>query len=137
MGGRHADPPLIEGGGHAIGEVAGEREAGLDPSLLPSEELGDLLHAQRVLVDERGDDAGFVHGACGAAGLVGGKQEGLGERRGRILDQDGDVGAIGPLGQALEAVDHLQAAVEAGDADRHGRQVPRRVGALPPQCGEA
>jgi len=52
-------------------QAAGEGETAIDPGLLVTEKPGDTWQGELVVVQERGDDAGLVHGAGGLAGGVG------------------------------------------------------------------
>jgi hypothetical protein len=135
-GGGEGEAAGIEAGGQLGGEAAGEREAPIDPGLLAAEELGDGGQGEAVLVGERGDDAGLVHGAEGLPGRVGGEETRLGGGAGDGLDDDGDPAEplAGPAGQALEAVEDLEGAVGGGgDAQRQRREIGPAVGPRAPQ----
>ena len=117
-------------------EAAGQRQAAPDPGLLAAEELGDGGQGEAVLVGERIDDAGLVHGAEGLPGRVGREETRLGGRAGDVLDDNGDLAEplAGPAGQALEAVEDLEGAVGGeGDAQRQRREIGLAVGPRPPQ----
>jgi len=111
----------------------------VDPGLLVAEKGGDGRRGQLVIVQERGDDPGFVHGACRLADGVGRKQPGLHGRARDLLHHDGDLcPALDlPGHQALEAVDDLEASLRSrGHPKRHGSQGGLRIGPLATESGQ-
>jgi hypothetical protein len=119
---------------------AGQGQAPLDPGLLPAEDLPYGGDREAVVLEERPDDVGLVHGADRPGGGIG-RQEPRFHRHSRgALDHDGDLPAAlrGPGGQALEAVDHLVDAVAGGgDAEGKRREEGAFVAALAAKHAQA
>lgn len=134
--------------GQAVGEAQGEpsfidprvkapREPSLegitlrDPGALSAQELGHRRVGQAVVLDERGDHPGLVHGRSGPPGSVGTKQERLGLVAAGLLDEDGELLEAGIPGrpQALEAVDDLEATGLLLGRDDADRQLGESIGA--------
>jgi hypothetical protein len=141
QGDRERQRPAIEALGQIGGEPARQEETAFDPAGLVAEELADGGKGQAVFIDERGDDAGLVHGAGGLGRRIGGEEAGLerGARNG--FDHDVELAApfrVAGMHEALEAVDHFERPIrQGGDADRQGGERGDDVGALAPEGGEA
>jgi hypothetical protein len=119
--------------GHVGGEAPAERQAAIDPLATVPEQLDDLGRREVIVVGQRPDHARLVHRAQGPSGRVGLEQARLGHDAGGVFDHDGHVrGAVAPpLGQALEAVDHL---VRPSGGRRHAqRQRGQRAGGIGPR----
>lgn len=125
---------LIQAPGELRGELSGKEEPAVGPGLLLPQEPPGRLGREAVLLDERPDDAGLVHGPEGAHGGVGLQHPGLRGDPLDGLDDNGDLGAAlaFPDDEALEAVEDFEHTVLGGrDADRERRQRFRAIGALP------
>jgi len=130
QGDRQGEPPCVEPEAELRGEPARELEPARDPALLLPQEFPDGLEAEPIVVDERGDDAGLVHGTCGLSRRVGGEDPCLhGDARDRLEDDRNLTLAFGtPAKEAFEAVEDLEEALpDPGDAQRN-----RRI--LRPEC---
>jgi hypothetical protein len=116
-GGRGGGQPTgVDARGHVGREPAAEGEATIDPGPTAAEERGDLRRREMIVVDQRAHHTRLVHGAQGPAGRVGVEQAGLGHDAGGLFHDDRDVrvALAGPLGQALEAIEHLVGPVGGG-----------------------
>jgi hypothetical protein len=133
------------GGGEAAGvdvrcdvgrEPPAKREPAIDPPPAAAEQLADLGRREVIVLGERADDAGLVHGAQGLPRGIGLEQAGLGYDAGGVFHDHGHVRAavMGPVGEALEAVEHLVGALP-GRRDAQGQrgEGARRIGARPPE----
>jgi len=114
VGERGADAP----GGELVlpprAEVAADGESALDPLAALTEPACHRSHALLIVVEQRTDHARLVERGAGARRGVGRQQQALvldGLRRG--LEHHRQLGgSVFPVGtQALEAVEHLEAAV--------------------------
>jgi len=99
--------------GHVGREPAAKGQPALDPRPAAAEQLGDLARRKMIVVGQRADDAGLVHGAQGAPRRVGLEQPGLGHDAGGVFDHHGHVrvAVAGPVGEALEAIEHFVGAL--------------------------
>jgi hypothetical protein len=138
---RHGErqPPRVQPPAELRREAPGEGETAFDPGLLVAKKLGDGCRAQLVIVTERDHDSGFVHGASGLTGGVGGKEPGLHGYTRHWLHHDGDL--LPPFAlpdhEALEAVNDLEASVSSlGYPQRHRGQSGLRIGTLPTEGSE-
>jgi len=135
------DPARVDGSSGHGAELARQRQAPADPVGPASEQGGDRLGTQAVVVAERGDDTGLVEGRERAARSVGPQQGPLGLGRAQpALDQHPGVrrACAAPALEALEAVEDLVASVVV---DEHAQGqlaafLPRR-GAAPAQGRQA
>jgi hypothetical protein len=127
-GGREA--AVIDLRGHVGREPAAEGQPAIHPAPAAAEELDDLGRREVIVVGQRAHHARLIHRAQGAAGRVGFEQAGLGHDAGGVFDHHGHVRVprARPLGEALEAVEHL---VGAGARRRHAeRQRGERAGRI-------
>jgi hypothetical protein len=109
-----------------------QEQAPFHPSLFARQKLGDGVRREAVLLRQRGDHAGLIHGAGGLGRRVGLEQAGLAaDPRNRLDDHGYLAQAIGtPLCQTLETVEHLEVSVvPLSHAQRQGSQVAVPVGA--------
>jgi len=135
----HRKAAAVESEAELRGEPPGEGEPALDPGLLPAEKLGDGRRGELVVIDERRHHASLVHRPGGPSRRVRRQDPGLHGDAGHGLNDDRDLlqAVAVPADQALESVDHLEAAIRSRRyPDRHGREVGLRVGALAAQRGE-
>jgi len=123
---REREPAPIEPRGQVGRQPAREREPPLDPQRPAPQELGDGGLGHLVILVQRGDDPGLVHGAGGLGGRVGvqeaclhggGALDGLDD--GRNFRQT----VRAPAGQALEAVEDLEGVPGGRHAKRERGQV--------------
>jgi hypothetical protein len=136
-GGREA--AVVDVAGQVGGEPTAERETAIHPGPAAAEQRGDVRGGQVIVVGQRADHAGLVHGAQGPPRRVGVQQAGLGHDAGGVLDHHGHVrvAVAGPVGEALEAVEHLVGAVAGrGHAQGQRSEGAGRIGARPPQRRE-
>jgi hypothetical protein len=105
--------PGIDVGGDVGGEAPAERQAAIDPGAAAPEQRHDPRRREVIVIGQRAHHARLVHRAQRAPRGVGLEQARLGHHAGGVFDHHGHArGALaGPLGQALEAVDHLVGAV--------------------------
>lgn len=130
----------VEASGKGSRELSGEGEAPLHPLFFAEEKAGRLGRPEAVLLDERRDDARFVHGADRLGRVVGLEDARLGGRAGDVLHDDGDLGAsfVLPASEALETVQDFIGAVRRGaDADRQRGELLPGVRARAAEGGEA
>jgi hypothetical protein len=126
---------------HVRGEPAAEGQASVHPAPAAAEQLGDLGGREVIVVGQRADHAGLIHGAQGPLRGVRLEQPGLAGDAGGVFDHHRHVrvAATGPVGEALEAVEHFVAAVAGrGHAQGQRGERARRIGARSPQrreCG--
>jgi hypothetical protein len=133
-GGREA--AVIDLRGHVGSEPAAEGQAPVHPAPATAEQLGDLGGREVILVGQRADHTGFVHGAQGPPWRVGVEQPGLADDAGGVFHDHGHVGVAvaGPAGEAFEAVEHLVRAVpRRGHAQGQRGEGARGIGARPAQ----
>ncbi|MBI2933756.1 MAG: hypothetical protein HYY16_19100 [Planctomycetes bacterium] len=131
-GHREREAPTVDARGKLGRQPPREREPPLHPSFFLAQVLGDRGHREAV-IDERGDDARFVHGAGSLRWRVGFEKPRFHRRTLDRLHDDGHLGAAfpSPQGQALEAVEDLVGAIaDCRDAKWHGRQRACTVGSL-------
>jgi len=116
---RGREAPGVEMSGQFGGQPTAEGQAPVHPPAAAPEELGDLGGREMIGGGEGLDHARLVHRAQGARGGVGLEQSGLGHHRraGVFLHDHGHVSVplVAPVGQPLEAIEHLVGAV-------HGRR---------------
>jgi hypothetical protein len=112
-GRRRREPARVDVRGHRGRQPPAQEQAARDPAAAPAEEPADLRGREVILVGERAHDARLVHRAQGPAGRVGLEQTGLGDDAGRLLEHHRHAGVplARPLGEALEAVEHLVGAI--------------------------
>jgi len=112
-------------------EAPRQHEPPRDPGRPAAEAPRDGAFALLVLEDERVDDAGLVHGRRATRWRIGAQQQQLLVDRGAgLLDDYGDFppACRDPVGQALEAVQDLEAAVRlCRHPQRHLRQNRRAL----------
>ncbi len=130
------EPPVIDVARQVRGEAAPEGQASVHPAPAAAQELGDLAGRQAVVVGQRADHPGLVHGTQRAARGVGFEQAGLAHDAGGVFHDRGHVRVAVPCParQALEAVEHFVGAVAGrGDAQGERGEGARGIGAGPPQ----
>jgi hypothetical protein len=136
VGGGRREPPGVDLPGHVRGEATAEGQAAIDPAPAAAEELGDLGGREVIVVGQRADHTGLVHGAQGPSRGVGVEQARLADDAGSVFDHHGHVGVAvaGPAGEAFEAVEHLVRAVpRRGHAQGQRGEGARGIGARPAQ----
>lgn len=129
---RRRDPAVIHGSGDAGRQPAAEDEAAIDPPPAAAEQLGNLCRRELIVVGERPDDTGLVHGTDRAPRAVRVEQPRFAHDAGGVLDDDRDVRVpvARPLRQALEPVeDVVGAIIIRGDAHREWREPAGGIGA--------
>jgi hypothetical protein len=142
-----------EGQGHGEGEAPGvqpraelgreaasQKEPALHPGLPSSQELRDRRGRQSVLLGQRRDHPGLVHGAYGLSGRVGLEDSSFPHDARDRLEDHGDLPSTfgPPLGHAFESVEDLEASLLGwGDAKGQGGKRALSIRALAPQRGEA
>jgi hypothetical protein len=122
--------------GHIGREATAEGQAPVHPAPAAAEQLGDLGGREMIGVGQRADHPGLVHGAEGAPRGVGLEQPGLGHDADGVFDHDGHMrmAVVGPVGEALEAVEHFVGAVPGrGHAEGQRGERARGIGARPAQ----
>ena len=122
--------------GHVGSEPAAEGQAPVHPAPAAAEQLGDLGGREVIVVGQRADHAGLVHGAQGPPRGVGVEQASLADDAGGVFHDHGHVGVAvaGPAGEAFEAVEHLVGAVpRRGHAQGERGEDARGIGARPAQ----
>jgi len=133
-GGREAT--VIDLRGHVGREPAAEGQAPVHPAPAAAEQLGDLGGREVIVVGQRADHTGLVHGAQGPPWRVGVEQPDLADDAGGVFYDHGHVGVAvaGPAGEAFEAVEHLVRAVQRrGHAQGQRGEGARGIGARPAQ----
>jgi hypothetical protein len=117
-------------------EPAAEGQAAVHPAPAAAEQLGNLGGREVIVVGERADHAGLIHGAQGPPRGVRLEQARLGDDAGGVFHDHGHVGVAGagPAGEALEAVKHFVGTV-ARRRDTQGQRGEGAggIGARPPQ----
>lgn len=116
VGDRCGEAAGIHAGGELGGELAGQGEAALGPCGASAEGAGDDQGRQVIVVGQRPHDTRLVHRAGGLTGRIGGEHPRLAGGADGVLDDAGDgrPSVLLPLGQPLEAVNHLERAVFVG-----------------------
>jgi hypothetical protein len=128
VGERGTDAPLSEAFLCRWSEPGREGMAAGGPSLAAPEQARGRGKRESVVADQRVDDTRLVHRREGARRGVGAQQECLAVHGGgSVLENGWDFARsfAQPAGQALEAVDDLEAAVVLGDDSQ--RQVGERL----------
>jgi hypothetical protein len=94
-------------------EPPAEREPAIDPAPAATEQLADLGRREVIALGKRADHASLIHGAQGPSRRIRLQQAGLGHDAGGVFDDHGHmrVAGTGPVGEALEAVEHLVGAI--------------------------
>jgi hypothetical protein len=139
--GRRREPTRIDVRSQDRREPTPEDQAALHPAAAAAEQLGDLGGREVIVVGQRADHAGLIHGAQGSPRGVRLEQPGFADDAGGVFDHHRHVrvAAAGPLGEALEAVEHFVAAgAGRGHAQGQRGERARGIGARPPQrreCG--
>jgi hypothetical protein len=121
---------------HVRGEPAAEGQASVHPAPAAAEQLGDLGGREVIVVGERADHAGLIHGAQGPPRGVRLEQPGLADDAGGVFHDHRHMGVAGagPAGEALEAVEHLIGAVpRRGHAQGQRGEGAGGIGARPSQ----
>jgi hypothetical protein len=136
-GGRgRRQPPGVDVPDHVGGQPAAEGQAPVHPAPAAAEQLGDLGGREMIVVGQRADHAGLVHGAQGPPRGVGLEQARLADDADGVFHDHGHVGVAvaDPVGEAFEAVEHLVGALTGRcDAQRQRGERAGGIGARPPQ----
>jgi hypothetical protein len=128
QGHRQGEPSRVKPEAELRCEPARELEPARDPALLLPQEFRDGLEAEPIVLGERGDDAGLVHGTYGLSRRVGGEDPCLhGDARDRLDDNRDLTLAFGtPAKEAFEAVEDFKDAFsDPGDAQGQRLKVAR------------
>jgi hypothetical protein len=120
-GGREA--AVIDLRGHVRRGPAADGQAPVHPAPAAAEQLGDLGGGEVIVVGQRADHAGLIHGAQGRPRGVSLEQPGLADDAGGVFHDHGHmhVAGAGPVGETLEAVEHFVGAVP-GWEDAQGQR---------------
>ncbi len=110
VGEGHGKPSRIDGFAQRLLQVFCQGVAFAGPGTLTAQELGRRSQGEAVVVNQRSNDPGLVHGRERFAGGIGLKQEDLGVAVYRF-DHYREFFLSGVLGgaQSLESVDHFKA----------------------------
>jgi hypothetical protein len=122
--------------GHVRCEPAAEGQAPVHPAPAAAEQLGDLGRREVIVVGQRADHAGLVHGTQGPPRGIGLQQARLGHDADGVFDHHRHLrGALArPPGEALEAVQYLIGPVAGrGHAQGQRGQGAGRIGPGSPQ----
>lgn len=112
---RHRQAAAVEPAAQFRRQAARKGQAALDPRRFVVEQLGDGSRALLVVVHERRDDTGLVHGPRGLACSVGGQEPSLHRAAVDWLHHDGDFlpPLASPGDETLEAVDDFETPVRS------------------------